>query len=73
MTLTGAPAGDPVIVVFTPVDGVWSTTVGAVELIVVAAKVAVAVAVATRAPEEVSKPLAVAVLVVEVVKRVVMV
>ena len=54
MTLTDAPTGDPVIVVFTPVDGVWSTTVGAVELIVVAVKVAVAVAVATRTGEEVS-------------------
>jgi len=66
--LTGVPfaALDPVIVVLTPVVDVWSTETPP-ELVDVAVKDAVAVTEATRSEVAGSKPLAVAVLVVETV------
>ena len=70
VTLTGALEVDPLIDVATPVVEVWSTKTVPAAPVEVAVNVAVAVVVATRAVLEVSNPLAVAVLVVEVVRKV---
>ena len=73
MTLTGALGADPLMDVVTPVVVVWSTETAPLAPVDAAVNVAVAVVVATRAAETVSYPLAVAVLVVEVVKKVLLV
>jgi len=70
VTLTAVLEVDPLIDVATPVVEVWSTKTVPAALVEVAVNVAVAVVVATRAVLEVSNPLAVAVLVVEVVRKV---
>ena len=73
VTLTGVLGVDPLIDVVTPVVGVWSTKTVPAPPVEVAVNVAVAVAVATRAVLAVSKPLAVAVLVMGAVRNVLLV